>query len=231
MKNLAVIPARSGSKGLKDKNIRLLKGKPLLAYTIEAAKESHLFDEICVSTDSKEYAKIACEWGASVPFLRDIDLATDTASSWDVVKDTITRYKKAEKQFNTVALLQPTSPLRTAQDIIAGYNKFEEKDANAVVAVCEVDHSPLWSNTLPPDGSLTNFINYDLVETPRQKLPVYYRVNGALYIVRIEYLLSTDNIYADRTFATVMPKLHSIDIDDEMDFRIAEILMDFVYDI
>lgn len=225
MKNLAIIPARSGSKGLKDKNIRLLNGKPLLAYTIEAAKESGLFEEIFVSTDSEKYAEIAREWGASVPFLRSDELSTDTASSWDVVKDAIKRYQDMGKEFDTVALLQPTSPLRTAEDIIAGYNKMKERDANAVVAVCEVDHSPLWSNTLPKDSSLTNFINEDLATTPRQCLPTYYRINGALYIVKAEYLMSTDNIYADKSYAIVMTKEHSIDIDDKMDFIVAEALI------
>jgi len=225
MNNLAVIPARSGSKGLKDKNIKLLNGKPLLAHSIEAARKSGLFSEIFVSTDSEKYAKIAQEYGANVPFLRSRDLATDTASSWDVVKEAVMKYMNMGKVFDTVALLQPTSPLRTAEDIVAGYKKMAEKSANAVIAVCEVDHSPLWSNTLPEDQSLTNFINRDFANIPRQKLPVYYRINGALYIAKTGYLMSSDNIYADGSFAVVMPKEHSIDIDDLMDFIIAEALM------
>lgn len=225
MKNLAIIPARSGSKGLKDKNIKLLNGKPLLAYTIEAAMKSELFDEIFVSTDSERYAKIARDCGANVPFLRSEELSTDTASSWDVVKDSIKRYQDLRKKFDTVALLQPTSPLRMAEDIVAGYNMMKEKDANAVVSVCEVDHSPLWSNTLPEDYSLTNFINQELVNAPRQNLPTYYRINGALYIVKAGYLMNSDNIYVNKSFAIVMPKEHSIDIDDKMDFIIAEALI------
>lgn len=225
VKNLAIIPARSGSKGLKDKNIKLLNGKPLLAYSIEAAKKSGLFHEIFVSTDSESYAEIAREWGASVPFLRSEELATDTASSWDVVKAAIKQYQAIGKKFDTVALLQPTSPLRTAEDITAGYVMMEEKAANAVVALCEVDHSPLWCNTLPEDLSLTDFINGDLVNTPRQKLPRYYRINGALYIVKTEYLLGSGNLYSDKSFAIIMDKEHSVDIDDEMDFIIADSFM------
>jgi len=225
MRNLAIIPARSGSKGLKDKNIKLLNGKPLLAYTIEAAIETGLFDEIMVSTDSQEYANIAKQWGANIPFFRSEILSNDTASSWDVVKDTIKRYKELGKEFDTVALLQPTSPLRTAGDIIGGYNKMEEKDANAIVAICEVDHSPLWSNTLPKDSSLTNFIEQELVKTPRQSLPTYYRVNGALYIMKTEYLMKSENIYANKSYAIIMSKERSIDIDDKLDFIIAGILM------
>ncbi len=222
MKNLAIIPARSGSKGLKDKNIKLLNGKPMLAYTIEAAKESKLFDEIFVSTDSEKYAKIAVEWGASVPFLRSDSLSTDTASSWDAVKDAVIRYKELGKKFDTITLLQPTSPLRTSEDIIAGYNKMKEKNANIIVSVCEVDHSPLWSNTLPRDDCLKDFINKDLMKIPRQSLPTYYRINGALYIAKTKYLMNTEYIYEDKSFAVIMSKEHSIDIDDKMDFIIAE---------
>ncbi|PXW91994.1 N-acylneuraminate cytidylyltransferase [Streptohalobacillus salinus] len=225
MGNLAIIPARSGSKGLKDKNIKLLNGKPLLAYTIEAARESGLFDEIMVSTDSQEYADIAKQWGANVPFLRSNELSNDTASSWDAVKEVIERYKNLGTEFDTVALLQPTSPLRTSNDIIEGYKVLKEKAANLVVGVCEMDHSPLWSNTLPENLSMENFIRPDVVEMPRQSIPIYYRINGALYIVKVDYLMRTPDIYGDRSFASVMKKENSIDIDDQMDFTIAEVLI------
>jgi CMP-N,N'-diacetyllegionaminic acid synthase len=225
VRNLGIIPARSGSKGLKDKNIKMLNGKPLLAYTIEAAIKSNLFDEIFVSTDSTEYAKIAREWGASVPFLRNDELSSDTASSWNVVKEEIVNYKKIGKEFDTVALLQPTSPLRTSEDIINGYKLMKDKNAKAVVSVCEVDHSPLWCNTLPQDYSLNNFLNKDLINAPRQSLPTYYRINGALYIANIEYLLSNNNIYNEQCFALILPKTNSIDIDDALDFKFAEMLI------
>lgn len=225
MRNIAVIPARSGSKGLKDKNIKLLNGKPLIVYTIEAAQKSNLYDEIFVSTDSVEYAKIALELGANVPFLRSEELSSDTASSWDVVKDAVLNYKKIGKEFDTVALLQPTSPLRKFDDIINGYNQMKKKDANAVVAVCEVDHSPLWCNTLPEDDSLQNFLNQELIRMPRQSLPTYYRINGALYIVKTEWLMSTENIYKEKCYAIVMSKENSIDIDDAIDFKIAEAMI------
>lgn len=222
MRNIAIIPARSGSKGLKDKNIKLLNGKPLMAYTIEAAQKSNLFDEIFVSTDSEEYAKIARDFGANVPFLRNKKLSSDTASSWDVVKDLLMNYKKLGKKFDTVALLQPTSPLRKFDDIINAYAEMEIKNANAIVAVCEVDHSPLWCNTLPENNSLKNFLNQDLIEKPRQSLATYYRINGALYIVKTDYLMSTENIYKEKCYGIVMPKENSIDIDDAVDFKIAE---------
>lgn len=225
MKNLAIIPARSGSKGLKDKNIKLLNGKPLLAYTIEAAKESGVFDEIMVSTDSREYAHIAKQWGANVPFLRSEEKSNDTASSWDVVKEVIEKYRDLGTEFDTVALLQPTSPLRTSNNIIEGYNFMKEKEANFVVGVCEMEHSPLWANTLPENLSMANFIRPEFLEIPRQKIPKYYRINGALYIVKVDYLMKSSYIYEDGSYALVMKKEDSIDIDDQVDFTIAEILI------
>lgn len=222
MGNLAIIPARSGSKGLKDKNIKLLNGKPLLAYTIEAAKESGMFDEIMVSTDSKQYADIAKHWGANVPFLRSNELSNDTASSWDVVKEVIEEYKNLGTEFDTVALLQPTSPLRTSNDIVEGYKVMKAKEANFVIGVCEMDHSPLWSNTLPDDLSMENFIRPEVVKMPRQSIPTYYRINGALYIVKTEHLFNSQNIYEKKSFAFIMEKKHSIDIDDQLDLSFAE---------
>lgn len=225
MRNLAIIPARSGSKGLPDKNIKLLNGKPLIAYSIQAARNANLFDEIYVSTDSIQYAEIACEWGASVPFLRNKELSSDTASSWDAVKEALLKYKQSGKEFDTITLLQPTSPLRRAEDIINGYEVFQKKEAQAVVSVCEVDHSPLWCNILPQDHSLANFLNKDLLNVPRQSLKTYYRINGALYIVDKECLMSGEDIYNDKCFAVIMSKDHSVDIDDAFDFKVAESLL------
>ena len=123
MKNLAIIPARSGSKGLVDKNIKLLDGKPLIAYSIEAALQSGVFDMVMVSTDSEKYAEIAWNYGAQVPFLRSAETSSDTASSWDAVAEVIENYRKLGTVFDTFMLLQPTSPLRTAQNIREAYDE------------------------------------------------------------------------------------------------------------
>ncbi|MBE5871755.1 MAG: acylneuraminate cytidylyltransferase family protein [Lachnospiraceae bacterium] len=225
MKNLAIIPARSGSKGLPDKNIKLLGGKPLFAYSIKAANESGLFEEILVSTDSQEYAKIAKEWGAAVPFLRSARTSTDQASSWDAVKEAVENYRGLGREFDTITLLQPTSPLRTAQDIREGYRMMEEKEARAVVSVCEMDHSPLWSNTLPEDHSMADFIREEVKNRPRQELPSYYRINGALYILRTKVLEDIGGLYGPGCYAYVMPGERSVDIDTSLDFKIAESLL------
>ena len=172
MKNIAIIPARSGSKGLKDKNIKELNGKPLLAYSIEAAKKSKLFDEIMVSTDSEKYAEIAKQYNANVPFLRSATNSGDKAGSWDVIVEVLGKYQELGKTFDTVCLLQPTSPLRTAEDIINAYNLLEEKQADAITSVCEVDHSPLWTMTLDDSLSLAKFRAL-ASDRPRQLLTTY----------------------------------------------------------
>ena len=193
MKAIAIIPARSGSKGLKDKNIKELCGKPLIAYSIEAALESKMFDTVMVSTDSKKYADISSMYGAEVPFLRSEEMSGDTAGSWDVVREVLEMYKSRGREFDVVMLLQPTSPLRTAEDIITAFELKEQKRANAIVSVCAMDHSPLWSNTLPDSLSMKGFVRN--VNMPRQQLPAYYRINGAVYLVDTSILYSDAKIY------------------------------------
>jgi CMP-N,N'-diacetyllegionaminic acid synthase len=225
MKNLAIIPARSGSKGLKDKNIKLLKHKPLIAYSIESAKKTNIFDEIMLSTDSKVYAKIGEKFGAKVPFFRSSELSSDEATSWDVVKDVLNNYQKLGLVFDTVTLLQPTSPLRTSEDILEGFKVFNEKKANLVVSVCELDHSPLLSNTLPSDHSMVNFLKQKSTSVRRQDFPTYFRINGAIYIVSVDHLMKSSNVFSLNSFALIMNKEHSVDIDDEADFNYAEFLI------
>ena len=224
MKNIAIIPARSGSKGLKDKNIKELNGKPLLAYSIEAAKGSNLFDEFMVSTDSEKYAEIAKEFGANVPFLRSRTNSSDKAGSWDVVLEVLEKYLELGKNFESVCLLQPTSPLRTAQDIKEAYKLLEEKQADAITSVCEVDHSPLWTMTLPQSQSLEDFRKQS-ISRPRQELPTYYRLNGAIYIRKMKYEKNKIQIMDLIEFAYIMPREHSVDIDTELDFIIAKSLL------
>lgn len=223
-RNLAVITARSGSKGLPDKNIKMLGGRELMAYSIIAARESNLFDTVYVSTDSKVYAEVARRWGADVPFMRSDAIAGDHASSWDAVKEAVVNYEKAGRIFDTVTLLQPTSPLRTAEDIVNAYALMREKDADYVQSVCEMEHSPLWSNTLPDSLCMEGFMSKE-ADVPRQELPSYYRLNGAIYIVKRECLDQELDLYGEKSYAYVMPQERSIDIDTLLDFQIAEILL------
>lgn len=225
MKTIAIIPARSGSKGLKDKNIKELNGKPLLAYSIEAAIKSNCFDTIMVSTDSKRYAEIAISYGAEVPFLRSERTASDIASTRDCIIEVLREYEKLGKHFERLMILQPTSPLRTAGNIVEAKQLFDLKRAKSVIGVCEMDHSPLWSNTIGKDLSLDGFIKKsDSVR--RQELSTYYRINGAIYLHDVNHYLSNEDYFDNTCFAYIMKKQDSIDIDDEFDFVIAKVLLE-----
>lgn len=223
-RNLAIIPARSGSKGIKDKNVKELNGKPLIAYTIEVARKSKIFEDIVVSTDSEKYADISKKYGALVPFLREEKLSGDQASSLDVILDVLEKMKQLGKEYDTLILLQPTSPLRTEEDLKQAYEFYLEKKASAVVSVCEMEHSPLWANTLPPSKKIDNFLR-DIGNKNRQQLEKYYRVNGAIYIVNVEYFKKYKNFYQEDSYAYIMSRENSIDIDEEIDFKIAEYLI------
>lgn len=224
MKNLAIIPARSGSKGVKDKNIRLLGGKPLMAWSIEAALKSEQFDEVMVSTDSEHYAEIARKHGASVPFLRSALTASDTASSGAVISEVLREYRKRGREFDNYCLLQPTSPLRTAEDIRKAYDSYKQKDALAVVSVCEAEHTPLWCGQLPATLEMDGFLSRKDVQR-RQDIQKFYRLNGAIYIVNIEKSKSDPFLYRKGSYAYIMTQERSVDIDTELDFKFAEFLL------
>lgn len=225
MKNIAIIPARSGSKGLRDKNIRLLNGKPLLAYTIEAALKSKCFDTVMVSTDSKRYAKIAREYGAEVPFMRSEATSQDSTSPWEVVREVLENYRTLGKEFDTFTLLQPTSPLRNAKDIRNAYAEMKEKNANAVVSMCELECSMHLVNTLPKSLSMKGFISDEQYNKRRQEIQPYYRFNGAIYISKVKTFMKHMNIYNDKCYAYIMDRSRSYDIDDKNDLKIVEALL------
>ena len=225
MRRIAIIPARSGSKGLKDKNIKELSGKPLIAYSIEAALASKMFDKIFVSTDSQKYADIAIQYGADASFLRSEENSSDTAGSWDVIREVISKLKDMDEEYDEVMLLQATSPLRTVEDIVKSIELLHEKKGNAVVSLTECDHSPIWCNTLPEDKSMDNFDRKEYKDLPRQMLPKFYRYNGAIYLVTAEELQKKERMLEKGCYAYVMPQNRSIDIDTALDFMIAETIM------
>lgn len=227
MKKLAIIPARSGSKGLKDKNIKMLNGKPLMAYSIEAALHSECFDKIVVSTDSEAYAKIAKEYGAEVPFLRLEHLSGDEVTTNCVISDLLIKLKEYGEEFDCMMILQPTSPLRTSEDIKKAIKLMKEKKANAVVSLCEVDHSPLYAGEVPVDLRIDGFIKKD-ISCRRQELPKYYRLNGAIYLAKVDYFLEYGDFYKNECYAFIMDKNSSIDIDDEFDFKMAELILNYL---
>ena len=222
---LGLIPARGGSKGLPGKNLRLLAGKPLIAWTIGAALAARTLDAVVVSTDDEEIARVATDLGAEVPFLRPVELATDEAPTVDTVLHAVDALAGMGRSYGRVMLLQPTSPLRASAHIDAASELLRTSGAEAVVSVAETDHSPLWSNTLPSDGRLGSFVRHEAVGVRRQDLPRYYRLNGAIYLIGVEALRRERAFIGDFAVAYVMPREASVDIDTLADFEYAEFLL------
>ena len=160
-----------------------LRGRPLIDYTIRAALDSGCFDEVMVSTDSQLYADISIKCGASVPFLRSAETSGDTAGSWDVVREVLRNYEAMGQVFDQAVLLQPTSPLRTAEDITGAFRRMEEVGAENMISVVEVEHPIQWCVKASEDLSLSELAASPYWEMRRQDLPKHYRVNGAIYIV------------------------------------------------
>jgi CMP-N,N'-diacetyllegionaminic acid synthase len=228
LKNIAIIPARSGSKGLSNKNIINLAGKPLMYYTINAALDSGCFDEVMVSTDSEEYSRIARECGASVPFMRSEKTSSDTAGSWDMVREVLLNYESLGMQYDYIALLQPTSPLRDSDDIKNVFKCLIEKQAHNVVSVTEVDHPVQWCFRMPENGLMDEFAASPYNYMRRQELDKYYRENGAVYLVDAKMIMNVDyNFYADKCVGYIMPRDKSIDIDTMFDLIVAQAYMDY----
>ena len=227
MKILALIPARSGSKRLPQKNILPLCEKPLIVWTIEVALKSRYISDVLVSTDSEGVANIAKDNGAWVPFLRPDFLSTDTATSFQVAEHAVNFCKKEGKYYDYLLLLQPTSPLRSVEDIDRAIEFLIDKSANSITSVCETEHSPLWTNTLPHDFSMNNFQREEYKNIRSQDLPIYYRLNGAIYLVSIKSLLQEKSfISSAESFAFVMPQERSVDIDTKIDFFVAKSIIE-----
>lgn len=218
-KILGLIPARGGSKGIPRKNIKLLGGKPLIAWTIDEAKKSKYIDRLIVSTDDQEIADVAIEWGAEIPFMRPPRLATDTARGVDVVLHALQELSG----FDVVALLQPTSPFRVSGDI-DGAIEFWADSGSTVVGVVEATKSPYWMYNVGEDGRLERLLPMSEHADNRQNLPTVYVLNGAVYITDRSSLLEEESFLSQRTMAYVMPSDRSIDIDTDRDWTIAECL-------
>lgn len=220
-RRLAIIPARAGSKGLKDKNIIDLCGKPLIAYTIEAAIDSGVFDSILVSTDSEEYAKIAQSFGADV-MMRGESLSNDNASSFMVIEDVI---KRAGKEYDYFVLLQPTSPLRNARHIREAVTLFDENSEkfDFLVSMKEAEHAKVLCNPIDDDMSLkhfdTDFSNY------RRQTYKDYSPNGAIFMGKPEAYLRKKHFFGERSIAFIMDKKSSVDIDTVIDLELAKTLI------
>lgn len=219
-KILALIPARGGSKGIKDKNIISLVGKPLIAYSIEAAKHSKYIDDIVVTTDSEKIAEISKQYGASIPFMRPIELAADTSKTIDAVLHAIKTLKTMGKEYDILVLLQPTQPLRTNKDIDKAIEVYYKNKENGLVSVSPVDDSPLLIRSITQDGKLINLLVQNST-CRRQDMPIYYKVNGCIYINKIDEI-NENTSFNDNKIPFIMMKEHSIDIDELSDLCMAE---------
>lgn len=222
---LAVIPARGGSKGVPNKNIKLLNGKPLIGYTIEAALQSEVFEKVIVSTDSEAIAEAANQYGAETPFLRPDELSGDEVSSDDVILHALEFYESKGQIFESVCKLQPTSPLRDYTHIRRAYEMFIQYNLDFLVSVCECEHSPQWSGMLGENDSLDSFIPDDVKRSCRQNMSKYYRLNGAIYMGKVIPYRDNKSFIGKNGRAYIMKQRESIDIDSKLDFYLAECII------
>ena len=223
---IAVITARGGSKGIPNKNLKSFSGKPLIFWTIKAARESKYIDTIVLSTDSPKIASVSKKYGVEAPFLRPEAISRDNSSSIDVLFHALKFFEHRNDNFDIVIQLQPTSPLRRSQDIDKALELLLKKKAKAVISINKAFVSPLWTNILPPNGCMKDFLRPELINRNRQRLPEYFQLNGAVFLGFVEYVVRNNGFYGKHSYAYVMPRERSIDIDDILDFRLAEALLE-----
>ena len=217
LKVLALIPARGGSKGIKDKNIVDVCGKPLIAYSINAAQKSKYVDDVVITTDSERIKEVAEKYGADVPFLRPAELATDNAKTIDAVVHAVYTLKDMGRNYDVLLLLQPTCPLRTTNDIDSSLELFVSKNYTALVSVNRVSEHPILMRKINEDGIMENLLNLPST-VRRQDMPPIYKVNGSIYINLINEL-NNETSFNDNPLAYITEEEHSIDIDNINDLE------------
>lgn len=228
---LAVIAARGGSRALPGKNLATLAGKPLIAWTIEAAMGSRVVSRTVVTTDDPSIAEAAAARGAEVPFLRPAHLAGDETPGTDAILHAVEWLVEHHGyRPDIVVNLQPTSPLRTAADIDAAIQLMDERDADSVVSVAPAEPHPYWAKRIDERGWMTNLIDTPQATSRRQELPPAFMLNGAIYAAKFDVLARTRGWYTERTAAYVMPAERSVDIDTAIDLLLARALVDHDHD-
>ena len=221
MANLAIIPARGGSKRIPKKNIKPFLGKPIIAYSIEAALKSNLFDEVMVSTDDEEIAKIALDYGAKAPFLRSQDNANDYAVLADVVEEVVVNYSKENKEFNHICCILPTAPFVSSNKIIEAYNKLTKGNFDSVFPVSEFSF-PI-QRSLKIEGNKIKMVWSEYLNSRSQDLESRYHDSGQFYWLKGSSFLIDKKLFADNSGAIVISELHAQDIDTDTDWKLAEI--------
>ena len=228
---LGLITARGGSKGIPRKNVLPLAGKPLIAWTIEAARESRSLSRLIVSTDDEEIADVCRRWGGEVPFMRPPELSQDDSPHLEAVLHALEWMESDEgRQPDYVLLLQPTSPLRTADDIDAAIALAEDNGAGGVLGVSAVKAHPYQLRKIAADGTLSEFIVNSpppgTSQTRRQAFPELYCVNGAIYVTRRDALVEQKTFQPRLTFPYVMPMCRSLQIDEPWDMHVANLILE-----
>jgi CMP-N,N'-diacetyllegionaminic acid synthase len=227
MRILGLIPARGGSRGVPRKNVRDLCGKPLIAYTIEAARGSTALARVVLSTDDAEIAEAGKRYGAGVPFVRTAELAKDDTPMLPVVRDAVERLEAQGDRYDAICLLQPTNPLRTPEDIDACVSTLRVSGADCVVSVLPVpsEHHPYWAYVADEQGAL-RLANGDSAPVPRrQALPPAFHREGSVYVVRRDVLMERNTLYGDRVVGHLMESGRSVNIDTPEDWERAEALL------
>jgi CMP-N-acetylneuraminic acid synthetase len=225
-KAVAIIPAREGSKGIPQKNLSTVLGVPLIAYTIKAALKAQTLDKVIVSTDDEHIRAVSQDYGAAVPFIRPHHLATDTSTTLSVLQHAITCLAEQQEYLaDIVVCLQPTSPLRSAEDIDAAVKLCLDTSADSVVSLSQAKHHPYWMKKIV-DGRVYPLMDEEEQQyTRRQDLPPVYQLNGALYVTRTNVLLEENRVLGKYTAPYIMPPERSIDIDTPDDLKFAELLI------
>ena len=226
MINLCSIGMRAGSKGKKNKNLNLLNGKPLMAYAIEQARDTNLFDHIVVSTDSEAIQKKAIECGAESWFLRPSEMATDSAGKLPVINHTIQESENYfKKKFDVIVDLDVTAPLRSSQDIINAYNQLISKDADNLISVCEARKNPYFNMVELINGSPALVKHQQNRPVRRQDAPIVYDMNAAIFMWQRRAKINYENLISSNTILYEMPAERSIDIDSQTDWDFVEFMM------
>lgn len=223
---LALLTARGGSKGVPGKNIRPLAGKPLIAWSVEAARASRYVDRTIVSTDSDAIAAAVEAAGGEAPFRRPAELAGDLAKQEDAILHAMAWVQRHDRAYDVILVLAPTTPLRDAAEIDAALELLvHHPKARAVFSVRECDHSPLFANRLPTDKSLANFVPEELKLKNRQELPTYYRLSGSVALAYWDHFRAEGSFLTSATYAYVTDSRKGLDIDTMADFLLADIFM------
>ncbi|EMA61289.1 N-acylneuraminate cytidylyltransferase [Halorubrum distributum JCM 13561] len=216
-KVLGLIPARSGSKGVPDKNIRDVDGKPLIAHSIAAGQNASSIDTVVVSTDDDAIATVAERYGARVPFIRPDHLATDEAPTAPVIKHAVEYLRKQGEEYDTFVLLQPTSPLRTEEHIDEAHSQYDRSDVDSLISAYPT-YDTRWQQT--PEGA--EKLNYVDADKRRQDRDPEYVINGAVYVTDVAEFMETENIITGKTGIYEMSERESVDIDTPFDLWLAE---------